>query len=148
MNLFSAYSGYYTVGGILYNGGWGGHILKNRKIVFISVLVSLMFVTILQPSGLWHNFTNPFCACISIFVFCLILRYKPGKHLGKLSTIFAKQTLGIYGLHIFFLKTIKTLWHPNAEIWIVQIVLYFILILALSFFMSKLLKVIPFLRDI
>lgn len=150
MSLFSAYTGYYVIGGYVYahKGGAISFVNKYLILVFFTVFASLTIMTFLQPAGLWHNFTTPFCVCVSVIAFTLFLSYKPDGAYGKVVSSFAKQTMGIYGLHIFFLKMAKSLWAPSGELWYLQIVCYYIFVVVLCYILSRLLKIIPFLRDI
>ena len=105
-------------------------------------------MTVGKPAGLWHNFTTPICVVLSVTFFLKLKRVKVRERYESYIGDLAKQTMGIYGLHIFFLKTIKTIWPPCFEYWYIQLLVYFTIVVVLSFAFSKLLKLIPFFKDI
>ena len=143
MSLFSAYTGYFLIGGYLYR-----HDDIKIPALLGGLVISILLMTVGRPAGLWHNFTTPFCVIMSVSFFLKLKEVKVHEKRGKLITIIAKQSMGIYGLHIFFLKTIKTIWPPYLDYWYIQILVYYIVVVVLSFALSKLIKLIPVFKDI
>lgn len=156
MSQFSLYSGYFVLGYALYriksdkSEVFGLSLKTLRNISCVMVVLMLVIMTFGKPVTFFHNFSSPICVILSTSIYWILINVNV--RTNGLITKYASSTLGIYAIHMLYIKLFTLFIDLESFIWkdflLIYIIGIWIAVIFCSYVTVAILKIIPVIKNI
>ena len=121
LSQFSVYSGYFILGYTLYriksdkSEELGLSLKTIRNISYVIVILMLAIMTFGKPVTFFHNFSSPVCVILSTCMYWILINMNV--KINWLITEYASSTLGIYAIHMLYIKLFTFFINVETFVW-------------------------------